>query len=283
MDTRALWQSKKGTSFLIAIIAIVILVILGFIFKQDVTSAFGYICTLLGIHHSSQGAVDWQSAKNNVQPVIDTIKNITQTTEVPQTADGEIQNVNLDEVIYKDFKPQLKLDLSSSQREDLADFFSHWKKYKNTYDLVSAPSDCPAILMAALHWRECSGSFKQYLHNGDPLGRPTTHVPKGVFFNNWNDAAIDAIKREVSAKHASGMTAGETSLEDMCTFAEHYNGMGYTKKGVPSPYVFAGTTGYTSGKFVEDGEYSSSAVDDQLGVLVMLRQLAGYNPDTSVA
>jgi len=256
------------------------LAIIGAIFHQNLSDAFGYVCTLLGIHHGSQGAVDWVSAKTQVKQVMDTVKN---TVAEQETAPGEAENVSYESVVYKDFHPEYALTLSDEQRDDLRDFSTHWNKYKDTYVEVATPADCPAILIAALHWRECSGSFKQYLHNGDPLGRPTTHVPKGVYFTEWNPAAIDAIKRETAAKSYSGVSVDETSIEDMCSFAERYNGLGYKKRGVPSPYVFAGTTGYKAGKFVEDGRYSSSTVDNQLGVLVMLREAAGITAKASIA
>ena len=41
-------------------------------------------------------------------------------------------------------------------------------------------------------------NFKTYLHNGDPLGKPTIHVPKGIYFEKFTDAAVDREKRQSS-------------------------------------------------------------------------------------
>ena len=49
--------------------------------------------------------------------------------------------------------------------------------------------------------------------------------------------------------------------------------MGYANKGIPSPYVWAGTSNYSSGKYIADGVFDSSYVDQQLGVAVMLQAL----------
>lgn len=49
--------------------------------------------------------------------------------------------------------------------------------------------------------------------------------------------------------------------------------MGYANKGLPSPYVWAGTSNYEKGKYVADGKFDPNYVDQQLGVAVMLRTL----------
>ncbi|MCX5921316.1 MAG: hypothetical protein NTW61_08385 [Candidatus Melainabacteria bacterium] len=54
------------------------------------------------------------------------------------------------------------------------------------------------------------------------------------------------------------------------SFAELYNGTGYEDKGVPSPYVLAGTSAYQKGKYVADGQYDPNHVDEQLGVATLM-------------
>src|SRR5436309_1074388 len=43
---------------------------------------------------------------------------------------------------------------------------------------------------------------------------------------------------------------------------------------VRSPYLWSGSTHYTSGKYVEDGRWSDTAVSRQLGAAVLLRRMA---------
>ncbi len=146
-------------------------------------------------------------------------------------------------------------NLDSSQQSALEQFKSHYEQNKSRYQSVSQKTGIPAELIAAIHWREASGSFDARLHDGGPLGE----------FSSWEESAIDALK-------------GYSVTNDISTWydmAERYNGLGYRNKGVSSPYVWAGTTNYTSGKYVADGVYDSGHVDKQLGVAVMLKALLG--------
>lgn len=163
--------------------------------------------------------------------------------------------------------------LSDGQKEELAKFLSVWSLNRRRYELVEAKAKVPAPLIAAIHWRESGGDFNTYLHNGDPLGKPTTHEPKEILFEEWEPAAVDALTREKAAFAASNVTDDDSDIEPMCVFAEYFNGLGYAERSLPSPYVLAGTTGYKEGKFDEDGHFDAADVDGQLGVLVMLRHI----------
>jgi lysozyme family protein len=57
----------------------------------------------------------------------------------------------------------------------------------------------------------------------------------------------------------------------LATYAEYYNGLGYSYRDKPSPYVWSGTDQYKRGKYVSDGRYSAWAKDGQLGVVVMIQ------------
>jgi len=59
----------------------------------------------------------------------------------------------------------------------------------------------------------------------------------------------------------------------MMAFAESYNGLGYYNKGLVSPYVYSGTNVYTKGKYVVDGKFSSSTIDGQPGVYLLINSL----------
>lgn len=148
--------------------------------------------------------------------------------------------------------------LSARQQSELSQFKANWEKNKSRYQTVSAQTGVPAELIAAIHWREASGSFNARLHDGGSLSG----------YSSWEAAAVDAL--------SGGY--GKINMNDITTwydFAERYNGLGYRNKGVSSPYVWAGTTNYTSGKYVADGVYDAGYVDQQLGVAVMLKALLG--------
>jgi len=52
---------------------------------------------------------------------------------------------------------------------------------------------------------------------------------------------------------------------------------------VPSPYLWAGTNQYRSGKYVRDGVYDPSKVDPQLGCAALLMALMELDPNISFA
>jgi lysozyme family protein len=54
---------------------------------------------------------------------------------------------------------------------------------------------------------------------------------------------------------------------------EAYNGFGYRRKGVPSPYLWSFCNLYERGKYVADGQYDPNAVSKQCGAGVMLKKL----------
>ena len=153
-----------------------------------------------------------------------------------------------------------------------------WANHKSRYEAVAAQVDLPAELIAALHFRESSGNFNTYLHQGDPLGKPAVNHPRNIpVFHRWEDAAVHAL----STQHKSNIqddldiTEDTQDLAALGTYAEYYNGLGYHKKGRVSPYVYSGTDQYSKGKYVRDGVFDSNAVDQQLGVLAMVQVLRG--------
>jgi len=190
-----------------------------------------------------------------------------------------------DAVYQKHLKtlPGADVKLSSGLQSSMDKFKKVYAANQARYEAVSAQTGIPAPLIAALHFRESSGNFNTYLHNGDPLGRPTTHWPTNIpVFTKWEDAAIHALKQKSSIKNDLGMTADTTDLASMATFAEYYNGLGYYNKGRVSPYVYSGTTAYKSGKYVADGVYSSTTVDAQLGVAAMVKAVAGTGKASTI-
>ena len=173
------------------------------------------------------------------------------------------------EYSVSEFDFDFELTLSDRQANELELFKQNWEENKERYQEVEDATGMPAELVAAIHWRESSGNFDTYLHNGQKLGQTTTLVPAGIYFEDWTEAAIDAVKN-----YGSDLSSIDPNdIQTYYDYAEHYNGMGYANKGLPSPYVWAGTSNYEKGKYVADGQFDPNYVDQQLGVAVMLQAL----------
>jgi hypothetical protein len=54
---------------------------------------------------------------------------------------------------------------------------------------------------------------------------------------------------------------------------EKYNGFGYRRRNIQSPYLWSYCQHYTSGKFIQDGKYDPGAVSKQCGAAVLLSEL----------
>ena len=63
---------------------------------------------------------------------------------------------------------------------------------------------------------------------------------------------------------------------------EKYNGFGYVKHKVNSPYVWAGTSLQQSGKYVADGVFNRSHWDKQLGCAAILKKLIELDEQIAV-
>lgn len=135
----------------------------------------------------------------------------------------------------------------------------------------------PYEFIAVTHNMECSLSFKKHLHNGDPLTSRTVLVPSGrpieppINPNGYSfvESAIDAMKLKGYDKKESW------TLEETLFRLEKYNGWGYYYKNTNSPYLWAGTNQYTSGKYVADGVFDPKAVSKQIGCAVIISLLRG--------
>lgn len=144
---------------------------------------------------------------------------------------------------------------------------------RSRYEAVSRKTGVPWDVIGVIHYRESSLSFAGVLHNGQKIigtGKKTTLVPKGRGpFSSWEEAAVDALVNcaPYLAKHKDWSIAG--TLDAL----ERYNGLGYRNKGLPSPYLWAGTDQYTKGKYVKDGKYDPNHVDKQLGVAALLMKI----------
>ncbi len=148
---------------------------------------------------------------------------------------------------------------------------------KAKYETVSAATKVPWYVIAVIHEREASQSWLAGLAQGDPWNRVSIHVPRGIGpFPSWEAAAEYALEK--ASPRAALWT--DWSMGGLLTLLEEYNGLGYAAHGVPSPYVWASTDQYHSGKYIADGHYDPNAIDHQLGCAALLARMA--MADTSI-
>ena len=220
------------------------------------------------------------SAYNEAKANVDTVKQSElsiATSELDSAKasvkeiDEKITEVKNKEVAKENSVNKFDFDfsekLSDYNKQELEQLKNIFEKNKDKYEKVAEETGIPAELICAIHYREGSCNFDTYLHNGDPLGKPTTHVPANIYFEDWSEAAIDAIKSQNPEIVKDG------DFGSCMDFAERYNGLGYRNKGLASPYVWAGTTNYTGGMYVADGQFDANARDKRVGVAVMMKYL----------
>jgi len=141
------------------------------------------------------------------------------------------------------------------------------------YQAVAANfTGMPWWVVGILHSMECGLDFRTHLHNGDPLTARTVEEPAGrpkvghpPF--TWEESAIDALEYDELNLVTDWSPGGA-----LVAF-EGYNGTGYRRRGVPSPYLWSFTDQYRCGKYVEDGRYDAQAVSKQCGCAALLREL----------
>lgn len=149
---------------------------------------------------------------------------------------------------------------------------------KARYQVVEQATGVPWFVIAAIHERESSQSWKGSLAQGDDWSKVSVNVPAGRGpFSSWEAAAIDALVN----CHPYLAKRKDWSLAGILIGLELYNGMGYATRGVPSPYLWSGTDQYKSGKYVRDGIYDPNKVDAQLGCVALLKSMMALDPSIS--
>lgn len=145
---------------------------------------------------------------------------------------------------------------------------------KGEYKKVEKDTGVPWWMVACLHDRESGGNWKLSLAQGDPWNRVSTRVPAGRGpFRSFRGAAYDAL---VTLKGYNRVI--DWRLEKALYYMENYNGWGYHHKGIRSPYLWAATSEQQPGKYVADHVWSSTAMDQQLGTVAVLKALMLLDP-----
>ena len=145
-------------------------------------------------------------------------------------------------------------------------------EHREAYRAVGAELGIPWWFVGIVHGLEASFDFDCHLHNGDPLTARTVRVPEGrpeagapPF--NWNESAVDALRGQGLEGHR------DWSVGAALDRLERYNGLGYRKRGRPSPYLWSYSGYYEKGKYVADGRFDPEAVSRQCGGATLIRRL----------
>lgn len=149
---------------------------------------------------------------------------------------------------------------------------------KARYKAIEAATGVPWYLIAVIHRREGNANFGTYLGNGQSLSKKTTIVPKGRGpFPSFEAGAIDALKIDGLDK------VRDWRLEKCLYYCETFNGFGYANRGLPSPYVWGGTSIQKPGKYLRDGPggWSSTTMDTQPGCAPILKMIAQLDPSVT--
>ena len=148
-------------------------------------------------------------------------------------------------------------------------------QYQNRYASIAAQSNVPWYVIAVIHNMECSLDFTKHLHNGDSLKHRTVNVPAtrpetGQPPFTFEESALDALEYD-------GFTAwSDWSIGGICYKLEGYNGWGYRAHNINSPYLSSYSNLYTRGKYIEDNQWSGTAVSRQCGAAVILRRMSDH-------
>ena len=140
---------------------------------------------------------------------------------------------------------------------------------KENYKEIERKTGVDWYVVGTIHMLESGGDFSTYLHNGEPLGSVTKKVPRGIFFENWGEAAIHALERHyIENENQHG------TLEAL----ERYNGLGYRRqrcggRKVQTPYLWSGTQFHDKGKYVRDGVFECNAKSKQPGAALILKKI----------
>ena len=147
------------------------------------------------------------------------------------------------------------------------DLYTRSSKYVENSIKLSVPWQ----VIACLHAMEASFDPRKQILNGQSFLQKTTIVPKGKGpWPSFEASCVDAFRE----KHWQGVDFN--NIESLLNAVERYNGVGYQKRCKASPYLWSFSNhGIGTGKFVEDGKYSSIAVSKQAGFACILKVL-GY-------
>ncbi len=183
-----------------------------------------------------------------------------------------------------------QLDIMKVKPERVAEF-DKMAKYalanQSVYQEVTdaTKSKFPWYAIAVIHKRESDAQdthgnplFTSYLGNGQPLNRVTTIEPIGRGpFKTFLDGCLDALRYQKIE-----LQVPPWPLEKAIYWCEKLNGLGYENMGIPSPYIWGGTSIQVIGKYTRDHYFDHGVWDSQPGCAPMLYEIFRQMPDFHV-
>ncbi len=157
------------------------------------------------------------------------------------------------------------------------------KRYQADYEGFGT---LPWYVIGLIHLMESNCNFARQIWNGERWDQVTTLVPKGRGpWVNWRASTEEALF-EWGCQRVAGTGPAAALLEAyrqgirqgapelVLAGLERWNGMGYAKRGVNSPYLWSGSNhGVGVGKYTADGKYDPLAVSGQVGAAVVMKGL----------
>jgi len=172
------------------------------------------------------------------------------------------------------------MEFLDGKHSDSVEIADQIKRNQFRYKAAVSGTPVPWYVLALIHQMEADGDFRKQVVNGEPFDRTTRLYPKGKGpWTTWESAALWALQ-----KSEDFQLFNKTEWPRWKTLyrLECYNGVGYQNKGLPSPYLWAGSNhGAGVGKFVErlgsDGEYHATydptLMSNQIGAALIYKVL----------
>lgn len=163
---------------------------------------------------------------------------------------------------------------------------------RERYERVSAALGGRMPWYHIMNWHMMEAGAKQnpfafHLHCGDPLTGRTINIPRGRPKHNpshgssgpsrtnpytWEESAIDCLQNVMGFHKVT-----DWSIGNALWLSERFNGLGYRRRKINTPYVWSYTNHYGTaphiGKFVADGKFDPRVISKQAGCAAYLLQL----------
>lgn len=150
------------------------------------------------------------------------------------------------------------------------------------YDAGCKATGVPVAWAAASFEREASSRFNLNPAQGWPLDSRSEWIPHNGPFRGpdaWTNAQVAAY--EIDGLDKVG--AANWTWARGCYEGETFNGFGPRAHGIHTGYLWAGTSLYTRGKYVSDGVWSSTTIDEQLGIIPVMWEIVRMRPQLALA
>ena len=241
----------------------------------------GYLCAL----ERHLARLDRLSGKLHARSALPRAKPLRSRGRAPKTPPGRrvpgerqpVQGHISDSTRFEDLREEYQRCYSGckplTEYRDTVDYYvRRLRSARSTYELVQSAIGVPWTLVGVIHAMECGFNFSGHLHNGDPLTACTVHEPKGRPAGapppfTWLQSAIDALRLHKLD------TVTDWSVPHLLYLLENYNGFGYRRYRVPTPYLWSFSNIYTQGKFTSDGTFDGAAISRQCGAALMLKEI----------